>query len=53
MNSIAEVNKSPFTVTPPEVDYFQKNYPIHHAVLLELVRRGEAVIKTPAQAGAT
>jgi hypothetical protein len=31
-------------VSPREVSFFEKNYPVHHAVLMELVKRGEARI---------
>jgi hypothetical protein len=45
MSSIVDVNKPPFTVSPRAVDYFRANHPIHYEVLVELVRRGEAIIE--------
>jgi hypothetical protein len=35
--SVIEVSKR-------EVSFFERNYPVHHAVLMELVKRGEASI---------
>jgi hypothetical protein len=31
-------------VSKREVSFFEKNYPVHHAVLMELIKRGEAKI---------
>jgi len=31
-------------VSKREVSFFEKNYPVHYQVLMELVRRGEARI---------
>jgi ribosomal protein S8 len=41
-------NTSVIEVSQHEVSFFERNYPIHHQVLLELIARGEARILEPA-----
>jgi hypothetical protein len=49
MKSVSEGKKSPFMVSPREIDFFKQNYPIHYQVLMELVERDEARIAEPAE----
>lgn len=45
MNSDSSSKKTcVIDVSTREVAFFKKEYPLHHAVLLELVKRGEARI---------
>jgi hypothetical protein len=42
--SAPDVKKYPFIVSAHEVDFFKTNYPIHYAVLEDLIAKGEARI---------
>lgn len=37
-------NTVPFIVTARDIEYFEKNLPIHSQVLKELLKTGEAVL---------
>ena len=45
MNSVPVPEKTTvINVSAREVSFFEKNYPVHYQVLMELVKRGEARI---------
>jgi len=46
MISTLEAKKPVITVYPRDIAFFEANYPIHHAILLQLIERGEARVET-------
>jgi hypothetical protein len=44
VNDTSPLKKTTLEVSQREVTYFEKNYPLHHAVLMDLIARKEVVI---------